>query len=373
MVLILRWRPQDREDVRSIYSKGNWPKPHERACMLFAVFLLHLTCFSQYFCCALFWAYNRHNRPDWPLNLGYIIGIAALIIARLFIRFGPLGRQRELALEDNEHGERQSQHENHNSSVPQLDQTELMPVYHRTVVVTSPEWIGGLFDCWDDLTVFVLSSLCTFCVFGWNLKRLGMGNMYVHILSFALLLLGPLLIFTVTALKIDDVTVRYVVGITGIVLCILALLYGGFWRIKMRKRFKLPGNPYCCGRSSVTDYIQWQFCWACSLAQEVRTGNFYDIGDKMFYTTTTDEEQRGVLVPPPRDGPSVGFMKNSQSFSCSPKVEPNEARFDDKINGDRSPIFPNSLKMGATNGGDRALRPPLIPSMQLETNNNERS
>ncbi|XP_078160263.1 uncharacterized protein LOC144555726 [Carex rostrata] len=372
LVLILRWQPQDREDVRNLYSKGNWPKPHERVSMLFVVFLLHLTCFAQYFCCALFWAYNRHNRPDWPLNLGYAIGIVSPIIAGLFTSFGPLARQRELASEDIEHGERRSQHENCNSTVPQLDQTELMTVYNRTVVVTSPEWIGGLFDCWDDVTVFVLSSLCTLCVFGWNLERLGMGNMYVHIFTFALLFIGPLLIFYITALNIDDVTVRYVVGITGIVLCIFALLYGGFWRIQMRKRFKLPGNPSCCGQSSVTDCIQWQFCWACSLAQEVRTGNFYDIGDDMFYTTATDEEHRVVLVPLPRDGASVGFMKNSRSFSCPPKIDPNEARFGEKINGDSSHILPNSLKRGATYGGDRALRPPLIPLMQLETNNSER-
>jgi hypothetical protein len=66
-------------------------------------------------------------------------------------------------------------------------------------------------------------------------------------------------------------------------------------------------------------------------------------------------------------------MKNSASFSCSSKVEPNEAIFGEKINGDSSLIFPNSLEMGATYGGDRALRPPLIPLMQLGTNNNETS
>lgn len=372
LVLILRWRPQDREHVRIIYSKGNWPKPHERVFMLFVVFLLHLTCCAQYLCCALFWAYNRHNRPDWALDLGYAIGIGAPIIAGLFTAFGPLARQREPESNDIQEGERQSQHENRNLSVPQLDQTEFMTVYNRTVVVTSPEWIGGLFDCWDDLTVFALSSLCTLCVFGWNLERLGMGNMYVHISTFTLLFLAPLLIFNITALNIDDITIRYVVGITGIVMCIFALLYGGFWRIQMRKRFKLPANTCCCGQPSVTDCIRWQFCWACSLAQEVRTGNFYDIGDEMFYTTATNEEHRVVLVPLPRDGASVGFKTNGRSFSCPPKIEPNEEIFSEKINGDGSHILPNSLERMATYGGDHALRPPLIPLMQLDTNNIER-
>jgi Cys-rich protein (TIGR01571 family) len=371
LVLILRWQPQDREHVRNIYSKGNWPKPHEKMCMLLVVFLLHLTCSAQYFCCALFWAYNRKNRPDWPLDLGYAIGIGSPIIAGLLTAFGPLARQREPESEDIDVGERRYQHENGNSTVVPFDQTEHMMVYNRTVAVTSPEWIGGLFDCWDDLTVFALSSLCTLCVFGWNLKRLGMGNMYVHICTFALFFLAPLLVFNITALKIDNHTVRYLVGITGIVLCIFALLYGGFWRIQMRKRFKLPGNPYCCGQPSVTDCIQWQFCWACSLAQEVRTGNFYDIGDEMFYTTASNEEHRVVLEPLPRDGASVGFM-NSRSSSCPPKIEPNETRFGVKINSDGSYILPNSLERIATYGGDNALRPPLIPLMQLDTNDNEK-
>jgi Cys-rich protein (TIGR01571 family) len=371
LVLILRWQPQDREHVRNIYSKGNWSKPHEEVFMLLVVFLLHLTCFAQYLCCALFWAYNRKNRPDWPLNLGYAIGIASPITAGLLTAFGPLARQRELESDDIEEGERQFQHENRNSSVVPLNQTDHLMVYNRTVVVTSPEWIGGLFDCWDDLTVFALSSLCTLCVFGWNLERLGMGNMYVHICTFALFFLAPLLIFNITALNIEDHTIRYAVGITGIVLCIFALLYGGFWRIQMRKRFKLPGNPCCCGQPSVTDCIQWQFCWACSLAQEVRTGNFYDIGDEMFYTTTTNEEHRVVLVPLPRDGASVGFM-NSRSFSCPPKIEPKEMRFGEKINGDDSYILPNSLQRVATYGGENALRPPPIPLMQLDTNDIEK-
>ncbi|KAJ3699564.1 hypothetical protein LUZ61_003269 [Rhynchospora tenuis] len=368
LVLLLRWSPEGKEEVRKIYSKGNWPKPRERATMLFVVFLLHLTCCAQYFCCALFWAYTKENRPGWPLYIGYVVGIVSPIIAGLLTAYGPLARQREIESEDIEEGNIQSRNENHNSTVPQIDQTELM-IYNRTVVVTRPEWMGGLFDCWDDLTVFFLSSLCTLCVFGWNMERLGMGNMYVHIATFMLLFIAPLLIFSVTALNIDDDTIRFAVGIVGIVLCLFALLYGGFWRIQMRKRFKLPGKPYCCGQPSVTDCLQWQFCWACSLAQEVRTGNFYDIGDDMFYTTATNEEHRVVLVPLPRDGAS--FM-NGRSFSCPPKIEPNDTSSGEKINGHSFHVSPNSLERVATYGGNQALRPPLVPLMQLESNDNER-
>lgn len=61
----------------------------------------------------------------------------------------------------------------------------------------------------------------------------------------------------------------------------------------MRKRFKLPASTFCCGSALLTDYFQWMFCWACSLAQEVRTGNFYDIEDDSLYRRLceSDEEE----------------------------------------------------------------------------------
>lgn len=128
------------------------------------------------------------------------------------------------------------------------------------------------------------------------MERLGFGNMYVHIFTFLLLCITPFWIFSNTALKIHNIVIDDVMWIVGIVLCVLGLLYGGFWRTEMRKRFKLPGNTFCCGSASLTDYFQWMFCWACSLAQEVRTGNFYDIEDDSLYRRlceSDEESQQG--------------------------------------------------------------------------------
>ena len=78
------------------------------------------------------------------------------------------------------------------------------------------EWSGGVFDCCDDGTVCALSATCTFCVFGWNMERLGFGNMYVHAFTFILLCIAPFLIFSVTALNIHDQDVRDTVVAVGV-------------------------------------------------------------------------------------------------------------------------------------------------------------
>ncbi|ONK62653.1 uncharacterized protein A4U43_C07F6440 [Asparagus officinalis] len=144
--------------------------------------------------------------------------------------------------------------------------------------------------------------------------------MYVHIFTFVILCVSPFWIFYISANNVDDDTARLIIAICGAVCCALGLLYGGYWRSEIRKKFKLPANPLCRGYALVTDFAYWLFCWSCSLAQEIRTANFYDIEDDGFYRKVTDEEGRAVLVPLPREG---NFMNGDEhrSFSCPPKLE----------------------------------------------------
>jgi Cys-rich protein (TIGR01571 family) len=107
--------------------------------------------------------------------------------------------------------------------------------------------------------------------------RLGFGNMYVHIATFMLFCMAPFWIFVLASVNIDDDNVRQALVAIGIILCFCGLLYGGFWRIQMRKRFNLPAYDFCFGKPSVSDCALWLCCCWCSLAQEVRTGNNYDI------------------------------------------------------------------------------------------------
>ncbi|KAG2262633.1 hypothetical protein Bca52824_069712 [Brassica carinata] len=162
------------------------------------------------------------------------------------------------------------------------------------------EWRGGVLDIWEDIKVSYLSLLCTFCVFGWNMERIGFGNMYVHIATFVLFCLAPFFIFNLAAINIDNEVVREGLGYMGIVLCVFGLLYGGFWRIQMRKRFKLPGYSFCCGRPAVADCTLWLFCCWCSLAQEVRTANAYEIVEDKLCKRREEEvkaDEDGVIDP----------------------------------------------------------------------------
>jgi Cys-rich protein (TIGR01571 family) len=77
--------------------------------------------------------------------------------------------------------------------------------------------------------------------------------------------------------------IRLSMGGSGIVLCAFGLLYGGYWRIRVRRRFNLPASTWCCGQPNMTDCTQWFFCSLCSLCQEVRTAEAFHVIDDKFY------------------------------------------------------------------------------------------
>ncbi|XP_040378251.1 uncharacterized protein LOC102720223 [Oryza brachyantha] len=375
LVLLLRWRPGaggDREEVRKVYCKDGAPRPRDRAHMLVVVALLHATCLAQYFCCALFWSYARTDRPDWALNIGYGLGTGCPVIAGLYAAYGPLGRKQH----QHDDPEAESSAVQGDGSRPPENGREVeIKIYNRRVVVSSPEWSGGLFDCCDDGTVCALSATCTFCVFGWNMERLGFGNMYVHAFTFILLCVAPFLIFSVTALNVHDDDIRDTVVSVGVLLGLCGFLYGGFWRTQIRKRYKLPASSGCCGagagvrghacRAAAGDCARWLFCWSCALAQEVRTANFYDVEDDRFvFHGARNEDGRAVLVPLPREASTA--TTHSRSLSCPPKIDAVAA-----LNGEN----PLDLQMAAINmersatyGGDHhhAMRPPVPPLMQMD-------
>lgn len=321
LVLLLRWRPDgDREEIRKVYCKDGAARPHDRAHMLLVVALLHVTCFAQYYCCALFWSYTRKDRPDWALNIGYGLGTGCPVVAGLYTAYSPLGRK-EPDTESSSSAPADAAQQEHHTSRTENDGVEIK-IYNRRVVVSSPEWSGGLFDCCDDGTVCALSATCTFCVFGWNMERLGFGNMYVHAFTFILLFVAPFLIFSVTALNIHDDEIRDTVVAVGVLLGFCGFLYGGFWRSQMRKRYKLPGGRswWWCGSAAVGDCAKWLFCWTCALAQEVRTANFYDVEDDRFvaFLGARNGEGRPVLLPLPREASTTTYTR---SMSCPPKLD----------------------------------------------------
>ncbi|KAG8054915.1 hypothetical protein GUJ93_ZPchr0001g31700 [Zizania palustris] len=336
LALLCRWRPEDASELRKVYCKNGGRRPGERAHMSVVVALLHITCISQYIVCNLYWGYPRRSRSEFADNFFFVIGIVAPVIAGAYMVYSPLGRHAGDVLG----GETKQQY----TIEADLPET-------RTVV-GDPVWAGGLLDCGEDPAACFLSSTCTFCVFGWNMERLGFGNMYVHTVMFLLLCVAPFWVFNITALNIHDYVLSDAFGAAGIALCFFGLLYGGFWRIQMRKRLALPGSRWCCGSASLTDYAQWLFCWPCALAQEVRTGNLYDVEGGGFYekpmddidveagATSTATTEAPVSVGGDGDG-IVGAVKLALDGEMIPPAQPVIELEADDSQGSGAYIFAN--------------------------------
>lgn len=279
LFLLCRWRPADAAELRAAYCKdGAGPRPAERAHLAVVVALLHVTVACQYVLCWLYWGYIKKTRPELVENGFFVLGVAAPVVAVVYTVCSPLGKDLQCDLACSDAGM----------------VTQRLTTGH---VVIEPEWAGGMFDCGGDAAAGWLSVFCTFCVFGWNMERLGFGNMYVHIATFVLLCFAPLWVFGVSALHIHDIVIGDMIGGAGVLLCVCGLLYGGYWRIQMRKKFALPGSRACCGSKSLTDYARWLFCWPCALAQEVRTASSYDIDGESFYRKVVDygDERKPLL------------------------------------------------------------------------------
>ncbi|KAI9072213.1 hypothetical protein K1719_045816 [Acacia pycnantha] len=262
--------------------------------MMVVVILLHVNCFAQYALCGLNLGYKRSERPAIGVAICISSAIAAPAIAGLYAILSPLGKDYDSEMDE----EAQNR----------------------------PQWSGGIMDIWDDISVAYLSFFCTFCVFGWNMERLGFGNMYVHIATFVLFCMAPFWIFILAAGNIDNDNARQAMIGVGIALCLVGLLYGGFWRIQMRKRFNLPSYYFCFGKPSVSDCTLWLCCCCCSVAQEARTGNSYDVVEDKFCRKQDDISVQPPISPLPREDANspVGIRSPPSKAGTSRPLAPSD-------------------------------------------------
>uniref|UniRef100_A0A1D1Y0F1 Protein PLANT CADMIUM RESISTANCE 8 n=2 Tax=Anthurium amnicola TaxID=1678845 RepID=A0A1D1Y0F1_9ARAE len=377
LVLLCRWRPEDVLKLRKIYCKNGTYKPHEWTHMMIVIVLLHLNCFAQYALCGLNLGYPRSTRPAIGVGLCVSVAIGAPAFASIYNMLSPLGKEYETDMDQ----QLQNQITSDGSGPSNVRLKSLEKKFSfvaredRRVPEDSPKWVGGLFDIWDDISLGFLSIFCTFCVFGWNMDRLGFGNMYVHIVTFLLLCMAPFWIFNLAALNIDNEVVREALGLTGITLCILGLLYGGFWRIRMRKRFNLPANTFCCGKASVTDCFQWLCCCSCSLAQEVRTADFYDKVEDKFYLKQVGDGT--MLSPLPRED-GLPLFRSTPSSPYHNGTSPSVFR---TVNSPSPSRFSNAYSVGhqlsvveegsSMSGNDDTMTPPVALVMQKHDNHHQ--
>lgn len=349
LALLLRWNPQDISKLRKIYCKNGTYKPHEWAHMLVVILLLHLNCFAQYSLCGLNVGYKRSERPPLGVAICISVAIAAPAIAGIYIILSPLGKEYEDDLPDDEEAQvpMNAACESMNGLRSNSLEKRLSFVVREDgkIVENRPIWRGGIFDLWDDISVAYLSLFCSFCVFGWNMERLGFGNMYVHIATFILFCSAPFWIFNLAGLNVDNDGVRQALGLTGFLLCGFGLLYGGYWRIRMRKRFNLPRNTSCCGNPAISDCALWFCCCWCSLAQEVRTANFYDIAqDKLCRKQDSVNGELGCSESLCEDGE----MTNGNDLSPSSQVIPSDGSMSKTANTSSERTQEDSIREGTS-------------------------
>ncbi|KAK7305938.1 hypothetical protein VNO77_43851 [Canavalia gladiata] len=302
LVLLFRWGPNDIYRLRNVYCKNGTYKPHEWAHMMVVVVLLHVNCFAQYAVCGLNLGYTRSERPAIGVGICISFAIAAPAIAGLYTILSPLGRDDDCEIDEEAQVQiTASQKQEKLREKPYEKTYAFASKDQQRIVKNRPKWSGGVLDIWNDISLAFLSLFCTFCVFGWNMERLGFGNMYVHIATFMLFCMAPFWIFILASVNIDDDNVRQALVAVGIVLCFLGLLYGGFWRIQMRKRFNLPAYNFCFGKPSVSDCTLWLCCCWCSLAQEARTVNNYDLVEDKFPREEIDTGDQPSISPLARE------------------------------------------------------------------------
>ncbi|KAH7387997.1 hypothetical protein KP509_16G052600 [Ceratopteris richardii] len=292
LCLLWRWKPNDIRKLRKVYCKDGTYKPHEWSRMMVVVVLLNLNCFAQYALCGLNWGYRRSDRPVVGVGLCLAVAMGAPAAAGIYTSLSSLGKD---YVEDEEHlverEENELAQERKLKEKPSFkigkgwrNASKRSFMTREGNLVKEPQWRGGLLDIRSDPQVTLFTMFCGFCVFGWNMERLGFGNRFVHIATFILLCTAPYWIFFLAATNIDNTYVRKGLSYGGIILCIFGLLYGGFWRIQMRKTYGLPPNKWCCGKAALTDCFLWLFCSLCSLCQEVRTSEAYRIHNSKFYS-----------------------------------------------------------------------------------------
>ncbi|KAJ4805080.1 Protein PLANT CADMIUM RESISTANCE 8 [Rhynchospora pubera] len=344
LAMLVRWRADDILKLRDLYCKNGTCKPNERRHMAVVIALLHVNCFAQYALCGLNLGYPRSKRPAIGVGLCLAFSIGAPAFASLYGILSPLGKEYETDVEAQ--GPGSGSDPTHLQPKSFEKRYSFMSRESTRVQEPNPEWVGGLFDLWDDISLAYLSIFCTCCVFGWNMDRLGFGNMYVHIFTFLLFCLAPFFIFNLAAVNIDAESVRTALGLTGVVLCIFGLLYGGFWRIQMRKRFNLPSSKFCFGKEDLTDCFQWLCCCYCSLAQEVRTGDFYDVVEDKFYYKEMDNVTGG--------GPSSNQAGVIEENSTRPL----------RTSGVYAPGWHQSEEEGSQRGTISATEPPFVAVIQ---------
>lgn len=287
-----RWRPRDQLKLRMYYCKGGFKKPNDWFHMVMVVIQLHIMCFSMYALALVYWIYDYHHRPALAKWTTFVIACVSPCTALMYAVMSPLQKDYQ--------------------EVASASSTEGGVVFHERKlvfaldgkVVEHPQWQGALISgcCSKKRTAF-LTCLLPCVVFGMHMHRLGFGNKFIQGSTFLLFIAGPMLLFEFAAQTVKDSSTKSLVVGMGLVVAQLSLVYGAIWRTRMRKRYHLSSNRCVCGNATMTDYAMWLLCPFCSLCQEVRTSQHYQV---------VEETSDGLFVDPDELAEGGADMEDSE-------------------------------------------------------------
>ncbi|CAI5947152.1 unnamed protein product [Closterium sp. NIES-64] len=287
VLLLIRWKPKDKWEIRAEYCKDGKRKPNDRTHMAFVVFWLQLTCWATYAFAAVFLVYPMGERPMSLIIVTTVVSFAAPAFAFLHLLLSPLSKDYDIVRVGEGDG----------AKVQMFQRSATFMVSHTKV--EDAQWAGSVVPgCCSEPRVACLSCFFPCCMFGYNMERLGFGHRIVHAMMFVIMLIGPVLIFELCADAVHADLSKNVLFYLGVAIAITGLAYGGAWRVKIRETYKLPGSRWWCGSRRLTDICIWVWCCWCALCQEVRTTDQYQVVENSFYRRAGDIES-GSGAPAP--------------------------------------------------------------------------
>ncbi|CAI5490782.1 unnamed protein product [Closterium sp. Naga37s-1] len=96
VLLLIRWKPKDKWEIRAEYCKDGKRKPNDRTHMAFVVFWLQLTCWATYAFAAVFLVYPMGERPMSLIIVTTVVSFVAPAFAFLHLLLSPLSKDYDI-------------------------------------------------------------------------------------------------------------------------------------------------------------------------------------------------------------------------------------------------------------------------------------
>eukprot|EP00899_Mesostigma_viride_P015488 jgi/Mesvir1/23940/Mv10713-RA.2 len=262
LVKLIRYRPRDVALLRAAFTKDGGYRPNERKHFAVVIIFLNLNCWFQYPMAILHWVYDQDDRSALGVAVCLTLSFLSAVFAALYNMYCPLGKSDETK-------KKAGVGAGAGAVVPvaEGDAPPVLPMSAsdddlRQIALHMPQAVA--------MEPPVKMTMK-------NKKRLGFSSSFLHALILIVLLVGPFLVLLLAS-NARGISAKNmmdnVLPILGIIAgYVLAMLYGGHMRTKMRRTFNLPQPKHCADPrcAELGESLTWLVCPFCALCQEIRT------------------------------------------------------------------------------------------------------